>query len=74
MRDQRQVDQTEKKDKALISALKKLCGGLLSTADYKRLYPKGSVIPRLYGTPKTHKDSIPTLNHVNDQNYLRASV
>ena len=55
-----QTDETEKKDKAVISALKKLGGeGVLSTVEYKRLYPRGSVIPRLYGIPKTHKENIP---------------
>ena len=59
-KDQRQFDETNKKDKAIISSLKKLRNeGVLSPSEYKRLYPRGSTIPRLYGIPKTHKRDIP---------------
>ena len=43
----------------MIYALKKLNEGVLSPAEYKRLYPRGATIPRLYGIPKTHKDNVP---------------
>ena len=49
-------DPTLKREQALQRTLRKLNQkGIFSKSEYSDLYPKGSKIARLYGTPKIHK-------------------
>ena len=53
-------DPTPKFRKKMISILSRLKEeGKISQKQYTYLYPTSDMIPRLYGSPKIHKDGIP---------------
>ena len=59
-RDEFQIDLTSKIEKQVIistNKLKKL--GIIDETVAKTISPKGSIVPRLYGLPKIHKQGIP---------------
>ena len=64
------TDPTQKREGQLQRFLLKLKKkGFFNTEEYKKNYPTGSMIARIYGLPKTHK-----LNSENDQLKLRPIV
>ena len=54
------IDPTNKHKTKLVKLLKTIkAEGGISEAVYKRLYPTGAGVPKLYGLPKVHKEGIP---------------
>ena len=55
-----QTDSVQKIERKVTQALKSLHSrGVISNETLNRLTPKGSVTPRMYGLPKTHKPDVP---------------
>ena len=58
--DQRNKDTTAKLEKDVVKKLQSLLNKcLIDEAMFRRLKPIGSVVPKLYGLPKVHKDMCP---------------
>ena len=60
LKDNKEKDLTQQVEKAitkLLSSLKQR--GIIDNNTYERLRPTGTIVPRLYGLPKTHKPGIP---------------
>ncbi|KAA3674489.1 uncharacterized protein DEA37_0004738, partial [Paragonimus westermani] len=58
--DEDETDAVQSAERQINRALKKLHHkGLIDQTNLKKLSPKGSVTPRMYGLPKPHKPGVP---------------
>ena len=53
------TDPTNRQKSKLIQIFKKIKEGGMNEATYKKIYPTGAGIPKVYGLPKIHKAGVP---------------